>query len=534
MTYEAINADLDAEVLIKDTKGNEVTFFIETLINRRLRDTLEPKTVFVILNAFINHKGPEFRDELFRKNIEGKNVVMTYLTKDTDIVPYKIVHDVLDMFDINEVKDFIKQTGLVLAPNSLPDEYNKDIELDERGSREQTYLKEDYYDLIALITILKATVGLVGEYASVRDTVLSKTVYKEFILLNFYRSHPIFKTPPFVKLLSSITKLVERLFKDSENTAIRIIEQNISKENLPLHILALVVIQKLILNDELSDNETKHTVTKIYSYASDKLKLKDNANSKYRIKYFSEDESDGSESESVLEGYRKNSDITPGHIEEFKSVTEDVYALARFVNLKANDKVITDVRNHLEELKEKLPIHQCAVIASWVFKGIIDMRSLEHLNIEHVINIICIGSLWALENGHEQIALILGCYANDTNGTRVNFSLRNKIKPELKEQLSILFPYEKIAVINGKQSTINFVEDTINNISKQLMGNYLISALPGYIIEQVNGNGLRSIVVPENIRSLLAEYVCSIEEAYLARLKERAEFMKQFEMDKVM
>lgn len=526
-TYAIINNDIDAEVIVKDSKGNEVDLWLETIVNRRLRTGLEPAGMFVILNKYIEHKGKDFRDKLFRLNAEGKNTIMPYLNKDTDIVPFKVVHDILDMFNINDVKDFIKKSGLVTSPTTLPDVYDINIEIDERGSRSQTYLKEDYYDLIALITILKATIGLVGEYASVRDTVLSKTTYKEYILLNFYRSHPIFNTDPFAKLHSSINKLVNRLFKDTEKTAVRIIDTGLSKENMPLHILALVTIQKLLVNDELTDDDTKHTVTKIYSYASDKLKLKDNNNSKYRIKYFSEEETDGSESESILESYRKNSDITPGHVEEFESNISDMYHMARFINIKASDKELATLRHAMEELDDKLPIYPCAVMASWVLKGVVDVRSLKHLSLKSIINIITLATMWCIENDNEDMALVLSCYSIESDTTRVNFSLRNKITVEYKEKLKELFPYEKVAVINGSLSTINFVEETLNNISKKLMGYRMVSVLPDELLEKITGSNLRSIKVPEAIRTISAKYVVDIEKKYRERLKVRASILEE-------
>jgi len=363
-----------------------------------------------------------------------------------------------------------------------------------------------------------------------KSTVLNKNIYKEFILLNFYRSHPIFQTPPFVKLLASISKLVERLFKDSKNTALRIIEQNVSKENLPLHVLALVVIQKLLFNDELSDTDVKNTITKVYSFASDKLKLKNNMGGKFKIRDMVEQDSD-SDSESVLEKYRKNSDVTPGYIEEYKVATENVFRLARYLNLHFDDAVIEKIWRSLNVLNEKFPIHECILLASWSLKGIVDMRCLDYLHIEHIINILTVGVLWALENDHKQVALIMSSYALTDTGHRVKLSLRNKIRPELKEKLKELFPYEKTAVINGKASTINYVEETINDISKKLMDRSLVSTLPEDIIEEITGTSLRSIIVPENIRNILAEYIIGIETNYKLRLKEREKFLKQYNLD---
>jgi len=520
----------DAEVVVSNTIGKEVVFNVESILNRRLRDSVNPDTIFTILNSYIEYKGPKFRDELFSRNEKGKNILIEYLTADTYNIPYKTVHNILDMFDINDVKKFIKDRKLVTPPTTLPDQYDTNIDKNERGSREQTYLKEDYYDFIALITILKSTLGIVGEYAFMKSTVLNKNIYKEFILLNFYRSHPIFQTPPFVKLLASISKLVERLFKDSKNTALRIIEQNVSKENLPLHVLALVVIQKLLFNDELSDTDVKNTITKVYSFASDKLKLKNNMGGKFKIRDMVEQDSD-SDSESVLEKYRKNSDVTPGYIEEYKVATENVFRLARYLNLHFDDAVIEKIWRSLNVLNEKFPIHECILLASWSLKGIADMRCLDYLRIEHIINILTVGVLWALENDHKQAALIMSSYALTDTGHRVKLSLRNKIRPELKEKLKELFPYEKTAVINGKVSTINYVEETINDISKKLMDGSLVSTLPEDIIEEITGTSLRSIIVPENIRNILAEYIIGIETNYKLRLKEREQFLKQYNLD---
>ena len=500
--------DITDTVVIYKYKDKEIRFTIDT-INKRLKDEILSDSMFVLLNGYIESKGDEFSRELFNILLESENALLLQTSiKELEPMPLHIVHNVLNMFNFQDVKDYILKSGLVKIPTLLPEKYDMSIELDEKGSREQTYLKNDYIELVTLVVILKSTLGIVGNYASVKSNVLAKNPYREYLLFSFYASHSIFKTNAFKKVYDSIYKLIDRLFSDRENTAVRLIEKTISKDSLPMYITAYVTIQKLLVNSELADTDVRNTITKIYHFASNKIKLKDNA-SNIKIKHFSNGEDDSGESESVMESYRTPTELSPGSILEFRSVFDDPIRLSKEIDLKIpRDDIIAIVRA-FRQLEESLPIEEGIYITSWLYKDIVDVRCFDYLELDEILNALAIGFLYLWENDFKDIAFIISSFSSSIDDFKINFSLRNKIKPEIREALEVIFPNNKAVANNDGVSESSFIEETISVLSKSLMGYNLVSIAPKEFIDSGN-KGSRNIIINETIKNRLAEYIIFI------------------------
>jgi hypothetical protein len=499
--------EISDTVVLYKYKGFTLRFTIDT-INKRLKDEILSDSMFTLLNGYIEKKGDKFASELYNVLLDAENTLLLETAKkELEPMPLHIVHNILDMFDFEEVKTYVRESGLIHIPTMLPEEYDIGIELDEKGSREQTYLKNDYVELITLVTILKSTLGVVGNYASVKSNVLAKNPFREYLLFSFYLSHPIFKTDAFTKVYDSIYKLIDRLFSDRENTAIRIIEKTMSKDNLPVYITAYVVIQKLLVNSELTDTDARNTITKIYHFASNKIKLKDNT-SNVKIKHFSNGEDDSGESESVMESYRTPTELSPGSILEFRSVFMHPITLARDLDLKRPPEDIYSMVESFKGLAEPLPIEECIYIISWLYKDVVDSRCFDYLELDEILNALAVGFLYLWDNGHKDIAYIISSFSSSVDDFKVNFSLKNKLKPEIRDELDRLFPNNKaVANIDGVSES-SFIEESITIISKNLMGYNLVSILPKeYLLEK---NGSRNVVVTEGIKNILAEYIIFI------------------------
>ena len=495
-----------SDMSVTYTHDGEVIDFVLETINKRLKDDILPDKVFLLLNGFIKYKGKAFSKALYDTLLDSKNATFLEASRrELEPMPLFVIHNILDLFNMEEVKKYIVSSGLVRIPSLLPVKYDKEMEVDEKGSREQTYLKNDYIELVALVTILKATTGVLGNYTAIKSNVLDKNEYKEFLLFSFYKSHPIFDSPPFKKVYDSILKLVDRLFSDRENTAIRLIERRVNKDSYAAYITADVVIQKLLVNSELIDNDTRNTITKIYHYASNRIKLKDNS-SKIKIKHFSNGESDGSESEAVLESFRTPTKLSEGTIIEYREPFTDPIRLAREIGVKANDDAILKMVNDFKKLEKPLPIDESKFLVAWLVKRVTEPRSMDHIKMDEFIVALAVSALYLLENGYSDIALILSSFSSTVDDFKLNFSLRNKINPVLREKLQLVYPNNKAVVSAGVTTESSLTEETIGIMSKQVMGYNLISILPLPILKRING-GTRNVSINESIKNRLAEYV---------------------------
>ena len=509
------NYNVEASLVYTNSEGKEIVFLVEPIINRRLRDTIEPVKTYAMLNSYIEYKGKEFRDTLYDLLVEAKNILILQATrKELNPMPFEIVHNVLDIFDFNDVYEFVKNSKYLNVPKNLPDKFDENIILNEKGTREQTYLINDYIELVTLITILKSVTGIIGNYAAFKDNILSNTTYKEYILFNFFKTHPIFKTRPFVKIYDSMDKLVDRMKKSDETTAIRIIERTLTLDSLTYYITAMVVIQKLLLNNELDDNDLRNTITKMHSFASAQLSLKDTG-TKIRIKYFNDSDTDATEvNTSVYEDSRTNTNLPMGILVEYNLVSNDMLTLSRHLGLNVPQEIIDKYHNEFKKFitsEEYLPIEENISILSWIFKNVMDPRVFNLLDIDAIVRHMTIGFLYLVENDMLDLALMISSRVYNTDEFKINFSLRNKLKPELKETLDKIYPYMKSAVVNGVEKELNYAEMATSHISKQLMRYNLVSVISQDILKEDFGIDTIEVVISENIRNRLAELLIKLD-----------------------
>lgn len=499
---------IDASVKYTNRAGAELVFHVENIINRKLREQMAPKDVYYILNKFIEFKGPDFDAKLYNILLKSKNTLIDDLDiPDLDIPPMEIIHDVLDLFDYKEVKDFIVTNRLITPPINLPREYDDTRELDGKGSREQTYIKDDYISLIALITILKATGGCIGQYASNKINLLDRAPLKEYVLFNLYRTHDLYKTEPsFIKIVDSLSKLVERLFKSEEATSIRIIEKTISRDTIPIYITGLTVIHKLLFNNELSDDIRKNTVTKIYGYATDQLRSNDNG--KVKIKYTMNSDSSVTESDSAFESGRVSTTVTVGNIMEFKYNSSDPYRLARQIGITSTKAVINSTLKAFKyfiEDSSAMPIDESVYISAWILASTVDPRSVDYIE-EEVYTNLALSFLWLYEHGYIDLAYIICSFHSHASTTfKMNITQKVKISAELKDELNRRYGHNKLGKVNSKDKEISYIENTINVYTKALASYNLYSILPEAMLMSLTNSRSREVIVPGDIKSQLAK-----------------------------
>lgn len=501
----------NTKVVVNSDDGESIEFQIESLINRRLRIDLDPKYIFTVLNAYVDFKGKEFKKELFERIKQANEIIMENILQPTlDPLPLEITHIILDLFDIDDVYNFITQSKIIKAPNVLADEFDEKIIINDEGSREQTYLKTDYLELVALLTILKATLGPIGQFAAVKASLIPDA-YKEFILLNFYSTHPIYQSRPFRKLLDYINKLVDISLLNEEESSIRVIEKIISRSDLPEFVLGSVLFQRFLIHSEIKDtmeNNDKNLINILYNFVKSKIKLKDMSNSTIRLKKQTFIDSDN-ESESVLESYRVPTDITVGYNQEFLFVYNNIEHLIYGKNIQ-NRQLVYDIRSMLDNSGlGEIPLINIK-LAAIILKNVIDVRAIDYINIEGVKNGIAVSAVWLIENGFPYLAKIITSFKVKEDIHRLNVSVRSKLNKDLKERLDELF-LQRGLKSSGNVSYQNYLKEYLDQFAVELSRMNLVTALDSKLLENLGINPDRIVEIDPEIKNILAKFFVTLE-----------------------
>jgi len=299
-------------VQIKNDK-DIIDFNISTLISKRNKDEIDSDKQFLLLNAYLDYKGHDFKSNLMQLYKDADDLLMMLINrKDINPLPYSMVHNIINMFDPADVYHFVADVFKVKTPSALAESFDKVRETDGDGTRAQTYLKKDYYELAALNIILKAVLPVIGQFGYLKNSYINGT-HKEYILFNFIVAHPIYKSPAMVKLYQFVEKLVEISFKKDDVAAIRVIEKRIPKEEMPLYILSSVVFSKISIATIVDDGDGNNVITRMHNYIHNKLNVRKDVQTAIRdTKAVSDMESGDGEKSSIIEAFRLTSELAVG------------------------------------------------------------------------------------------------------------------------------------------------------------------------------------------------------------------------------
>jgi len=509
LNMNKVNARL--AIRIVSPTGDAIELTVGPMISRRNRDELIPERQYELINAYLDYKGDEFKKILYKRIVDADNAVgETSFHKGISNPPIGAIHSILDMFVMSDVEHFVRDIFKIAPPENLKPEFNTQIESDGLGTRIQTYIQQDYYELAALTIPIKAVVGVLGQYAIRKESCIA-AVHKEYVLYNMLATHPIAKYASVLKLKDWAGVLIALMVNTTDTAAITVIEKQIPSSELSNYILAVVIIQKLSIAAIVTDNRERNVITRIYNYIINKLKTNGSPSTKIRDKKpLSDTDSSVGDKESMVESYRVVSNVTIGTEVELNWYTGNMDLLIRDMGVSVNMALLEDIHRHNQCFKTVPIAKEQVVLAGYIFKKILDPRSLEYINIDGIINVISLGFVLLWDSGHREIAMLLNAKPLLSNDTDIDINVTPNIRldPELKVLLSKYYPYEKQL---NKLKTVSVVELTITELTYDIFKHQWLPNVPKQCITEQFGNNPPRML-PPNFKNHLAKLIINIEE----------------------
>lgn len=504
------NSQLELEV---DYDNTSIVFDISSIVNKRNKDEINAEKQFIILEAYLDYKGDKFKKALLEEYILAEEILLSTIgSMDVINLPYDLVNGIFKLFDFEDVFHFIKHVYKLKPLPSLKDKFDDKMVEDGLGTRVQTYIKDDYLELVALVQILKTVVGPIGHFGYINSMELGKD-HIHYSLFNFFIQNDVYETRPFVKLLGLVDKVIENVSRNAEEAAIRIIEKKMPSNDLNHWALSSAIIQKIAMAVILEDNDLKNVVTRTYNFVNNKLQNKGDTSNSIRPKRTMLDSEVGdSDPESVLESYRIVSELPKGFVVEMEWAIDNISKTMLYGSEYINSTILYKARAFTERLKDITLTPVQISILGWIFKDYIDPRSLMYVKIDAIVDLIALAftKLWNM--GYKDLALLISSMPVEYDDAEIiNFTTnRKRISKEMKLELDEVFPYKKIIVSTGGNREVNVAESSINLISDDFYKHRWMYSADNEYIEEVNNNTSKSAEVPGDLKTRLAELILHI------------------------
>ena len=512
---DTLNAKGDIIVNVSYGTNEVLSFVISGVISKKTKNSIDEHTVYALVNAYVDYKGDGFKSDLYTTLSESYHTAKkSMFVNGLHPLPLHMAHNVLDLFDLLDVFNFVKSIFKLSPPSNLKDTFDVQLEQDKQATRIQTYLKDDYLELASLALIVKVVFLPIAEYGLVKNSDIRNN-HLEYVLFEFIKTHRIFNTPPMEKLLGLVTKSVENPSNKEETIDISIIENQISRKEIPVYLLSIVVLQRLTIASIINDDHTDNLITKVFNYVNGELNGRDDMSKTIRDRKFGNDGAD--DVESFLELIRVPVALSSGAEEELCWALESIDIIMKQLPTKIHDVLDDDALRDGEQFVKAFNNGNIADIQvellGILFKSVIDPRGLQYVTRNCIMNLMAIGFAYLWGMGFKHLALLLISMRDLTIGGDIhsinNVVGRERLTKEIKDGLDIISPNKR--PINDTTAQ-NIQEEWINSASLKLTQHlWLQVASDEYVISALGSKNYRNLLT-SGIRVQLAEMIIKNEE----------------------
>lgn len=496
-------SNVSYSLIYNDNINPPLEMSMTQLISRRNKEDSDDPQPFELLNKYIEYKGDNFKMEYYSRVKDCLNYIDNVLMFGDFTKPTSHVHSILDLFLLEDIYLFLREVYRLNVPSQLLDTFDESIELDGKGSRVQTYIKDEYIQLAALSVMVKSVIGLVGEFAYVRNGDLNG-IHKEYLLFQMLYSYkPLSESEPMKKIMGFIGKLIELTPKDEAIEHKTILDKQVSKDYIPLYIASTVILQKVGILGLSLDGPNRNIVTKIYNYIKNKLKNSGDVSKSIRNKDTPGTTDEEQNQESIAEIYRAVTDLAPGIVVEYNWALRSTDVILNQLKPNMRDiidvTIVNDAKDFTRCFLGDVEISEVQIdILAMLFKTIVDPRSLERVSLESILNLMSVGFsyLWGLDS--KIMALLLTAKVNDVYSGEMSINSSTNISrltKEIKAELDILYPYHKII---NETTTVNTAVKAIDLLAGEFLSKrWVASAYPSYVEEAHGEPNIGNLVVPD-------------------------------------
>jgi hypothetical protein len=491
---------------ISITHNNEV---IEWYLSSLGRSVVKTDTIFNQLNTFLKTLDKNTVDTLF-------NIIKDIYNDINSSLPislmFKSIRDrvstFLSYFIFQDVINFVNFSPEITIPSSFKDSFVSDIT--KNITRDKTYTRKDYVELVALILILKALLPVFTHYMTVIEGEVGKQ-YKEDYVFSIINNSQYYESKPLEKLK---TYIQSTLLNGAQLSSTSLTISGITIEEHIDILLARTMIRKLLVSDlggmnkdnTLKVDDNHNPITYTYKFMT-QIK-RDNEKSNV---YDKKESGGNSESGlSILEEVRLQYNIAIGDVVSLEYYIKDITKIANKIDPSLSKELLDYHLSIAHKLDNEMIYEPQIKILQTLFKKYIPPMSLPHLNKQKIIELIGLAKALLWKNNIKVISLLLSSVTKDTTTTIMSGTgSRTRIDPELVSEIVKIFPYA-YTLRNSKDKkakVTNPVLEDIDNLAKQLSDYVWYSSEPLDMVRDALQDPMYAdnrIIIPANIRNEIA------------------------------
>lgn len=471
-------------------------------------------------NKFWEGLSPSSQEYVFDLYSKMNQIVCRGKDRDARILELiNLIKEFYEFHNLDIIKSWIYLKSDIVFPSWLSKCYTE--KQDSPGSREQTYLYDDYVNLICLAFCLRMMIPVWSEFIG-RTRDETSTSLKEYRAYHLLSRSSLFESEPMHKLRTYVNAIVP-----TERQKSAIIE-GMSTEEFPTWLLSVALIRKVCVSDirgifPPSTRSANGTVTDpptlvTYIYNHIKERIKHSGNNFSGIVNDKKNESSNNDSYeqqmSRFEGYKIKQEISPGDVVVIETVVEDPYKVAAFIEPTISMDFVTECLNN--RVSRNLRIYDPQfILAQWVMKPFVSPRGMLYLNKALIQQCCAVAEAVLWHRGHKFYSALMSAemHSYDEGVSTVGIGSDARIPKDLNEEILKYYPYmrkntaSKSKTVRSMNQAYVAVDHICGLFSKAEWG---LTISDDRLIELLGSTNLRRVTLQHDAKIRLCELVVDI------------------------
>lgn len=346
-----------------------------------------------------------------------------------------------------EEQHFYNWVWSVLAP-TIPSDIKQFFEPGMPGTRERTYLVNDYRGLIPLLLAVRFATPVCMQFMVLAEETLPEN-HRDTFTYSLLSKTWISRCEAMKRLHSFTDKTIgSNRFQEVA------IHEGISSEDYVYWTLASMMVRKAPVIDVSGTVGSPSVVSVLWKFIDNKPDSLASSGPKIRFKENPSDSGDGDNNASVLEGYRTRQQQSTGqrmlnpfylqrHITMLEQGTVLPMSMIARVCPDFDVELYKDALSTAQSLMNAELTHEQTTLACWLFDPYLAARSIGNIRKGDVIKLLAMAQTVFLQQGRFWLAvLVTANYSLPPAGT---FFTNNMINPPISryEEFYKLFPLQK-------------------------------------------------------------------------------------------
>lgn len=499
-------------------KGESIAWQTKFYAKVKLATPRAVEEVFLGINEYLKVLPEPTQDMIFECYANIREVMNE--TEDGDVLLEQTKEEVQRLYKMI-VMEHLYRWMMTHYNVYVPDLKDSVSDTDRYSDRDETYIKSDYYELLAFCIGVRLMIPIWGEYIARGGSGHGGDQYKEQDAISLLRGTELMSWPaPGIEGSQPVREKLMRYFEIKTakvTTPMADLFNGNGDVNIPYRLLALVVLRRLTIVSLSDHNAKKHIISNIHHYADQQLSPNDKRIGAVSPKLKEREGRDEDDKTSVTEQYKIKHRVSDGDVAAFEVDASRMAIQAQTVDPTFDLVLLEITSSQLPRLNTMIASEHQITLAQWALAKSFPPDAFDDVNVKAINELIVTAQALYWHWGLFDIAALMTVERmtlsdGGSAGITPIPKPTSRFKPDVIEGLMGMFPHffpqsgKEAKDIKGNVGHIGItaVMQAVSGVSWHYLGPAELYRLTSY------PTGKRYIIAQAGIRQALYDAVTKI------------------------